>query len=68
MTKGLNSFTTEQYGYLKQLIKWYSELDNFKEFHEVKVKWLRGLVIKGVYTNHHQKLLNKMVKQYNERN
>jgi hypothetical protein len=67
MIKILNSFQPKQYAYLQQLIEWYSVVDG-KGVHEVKVKWLRGLARKGIYTDHNKRMLNKMVKQYNERN
>ena len=59
-----NKFEDYQYRYLEQLIKWYAKGSGI---HKIKVQWLSGMLKEQFYDDHQKRMLNKMVKQYNER-
>lgn len=59
-----NKFEDEHYVYLERLIKWYAK-DSVKN--DIKIKWLSGIMKQQIYDDHEKHMLNKMVKQYNER-
>jgi len=59
-----NKFEDEHYKYLERLIKWYAK-DSVKN--SIKVEWLSGIMKQQIYDDHQKRMLNKMVKQYNER-
>jgi len=58
-------FEDYQYKYLEKLIKWYA---SESPIHKIKVSWLSGLMKNQFYDDHQKRMLNKMVKKYNDRN
>jgi hypothetical protein len=64
MAEKINQFEENQYQYIERILKWYAK---DKNSNSIKVDWLSGMMKKQHYDDHEKRMLNKMVKKYNER-
>ena len=64
MAEKINQFEENQYQYIERILKWYAK---DKNSNSIKVGWLSGMMKKQHYDDHEKRMLNKMVKKYNER-